>query len=144
MKSSHGGKRSGAGKPRGTQWPTTAKKEEVRELTRTLITGHIREMVEAQIKKAKGVRFLVTRDAKRQKFVPVTKHMLKHGLAVGEVLEVWEKAPDTGAFNALCDRAMDRAAQPVAVDGKLRLQTATMTDEELLGVVREIMDKCRA
>jgi len=37
LKSTMGGKRPGAGKPKGTKWPSTLRKEEARELVRRYV-----------------------------------------------------------------------------------------------------------
>lgn len=110
LKSSRGGRRSGAGRKKGHKWPSTIAKEVARELTRKAITAELLPMIEAQIAKAKGIKFLVTRDKSTGKFIPVTAALLKE-LAPEDLIEVWEKTPDTQAFNTLTDRALDKSKE---------------------------------
>lgn len=77
-------------------------------------------MIYAQIEAAKGIKYLMAREKKGGKFVPVTEGMAK-AIAEGtdtkhELMEVWEKPPSTHAFADLMDRSLDKASQPVAVE----------------------------
>ena len=47
LKSTMGGKRPGAGKPKGTKWPSTLRKEEARELVRRYVTEHLPQYLDA-------------------------------------------------------------------------------------------------
>jgi hypothetical protein len=94
LKSSHGGRRPGAGRKRGTRWPSTIAKEQARELVRQAITQELQPLLEAQIANAKGIRYLVVRDKRTGKFLRVTKAMARARLGRDEeVIEVWEKDP---------------------------------------------------
>src|SRR5215831_18767460 len=43
----HGGKREGAGYPKGVKWPSTLRKEEARELVRRYVTERLPEYLDA-------------------------------------------------------------------------------------------------
>lgn len=72
-------------------------------------------MVRAHIKKAKGLSYLVTRDAKTGKFIRVTSTTLKN---TQTAIEVWEKEPDVSAFKELLDRAIDRPKETLEIEDK--------------------------
>ena len=76
-------------------------------------------MIYAQIEAAKGIKYLMAREKRGGKFVPVTEDMAK-AIAEGqdtqhELMEVWEKPPSTQAFSDLLDRSLDKPAQSVAL-----------------------------
>ena len=127
MANGHGGKRPGAGKPKGAQNVSTITKAEQRESHRRIIDQHVAEMIAAQIDHAKGLKYLVTRE-KSGKFVRVTEAMAKERLGDESfIVEVWEKDPSTQAFSDLMNRAYDKPKeqeQEVAVTGKLVIEVA--------------------
>lgn len=106
MKTGHGGKRKGAGKKKGTLWPSTLDKIAAREEVRKLVTEHAREMTLAQIRQACGAMYLVTRDKHSGKFIRVGPAMAANGNE--ETIEVWEKDPSTPAYTDLMNRAIDK------------------------------------
>jgi hypothetical protein len=115
-KSSHGGKRPGAGKPKGHKATATLEKIAAREFVRARVTAQLGPLVDAQLAHALGLKYLVTRD-KSGKFVRVTEAMARSAKD-GDTIEVWEKDPSTPAFTYLLDRALDRPAEqeiPIAV-----------------------------
>jgi hypothetical protein len=108
-KSSHGGRRSGAGKPKGTLAQGTLDKIAARELVRQRVTAQLGPLVDAQLANAIGLKYLVTRDRTTGKFVRVTEAMARtKKKGDEEVIEVWEKDPSVQAFTYLLDRALDR------------------------------------
>ncbi len=110
-----GGKRKGAGRPKGTKEPKRLEKEAARAVLRNLVTASLRPMVEAQIENAMGLKYLVVRDKRTGKFQRVGEAMAR--LQSGEELvEVWEKDPSVHAFADLLDRTLDRPAAHVNVD----------------------------
>lgn len=120
-KSTHGGKRTGAGKPKGHQAQATLDKIAAREFVRQRVTAQLGPLVDAQMKQALGLKYLITREKKTGKFVRVTEAMArkKRG-STEETIEVWEKDPSTPAFQYLLDRALDRPAEqeiPIKVTG---------------------------
>jgi hypothetical protein len=121
-----GGKRLGAGKPKGHRSKNTLDKIAARELTRQLVTQHIGPMVEAQIAHSKGIKYLVGRLKSGGKWERVTQDKLQAMLDGQDdgsiVLEVWDKDPSVQAFTDLMNRAIDKPAeqeQAVAVSGEL-------------------------
>jgi hypothetical protein len=103
-----GGKRNGAGRPKGKE-PKTLEKEAAREYVRQMVTQALQPMVEAQIKHAKGLSYLMVRDAASGKFVRVTEAMARQTLRPGEtIVEAWEKDPSVQAFSDLLNRALDK------------------------------------
>lgn len=116
MKKGHGGKRPGAGKPKGTKWPSTIAKEQARELVRQMITAELEPIVGAHITNAQGTKYLVTRNAKTGKFERVSKErmeaLLESGDAELETIEVYDKDPSVEAFKTLLDRALDKPQEP--------------------------------
>lgn len=128
MKNTHGGKRVGAGKPKGHKAKSTLAKEAARELTRTLVTQHLEPLIEAQVANAMGIKYLVVREKKTGKFLRVTEAMAKAKAAAldanEEIIEVWEKDPSVQAFTDLMNRAIDKPSEPpqdVALHGTLVL-----------------------
>lgn len=126
----HGGKRAGAGKPKGSKLPKTIAKEAARELVRQIVGHNLRPMVEAQVANAVGIKYLVTRDKKSGKFIRVTEAMARTRLASNEeIIEVWEKDPSTPAFTDLMNRALDKPAeqpQQITLTGALELVPARL------------------
>ena len=119
-----GGKRKGAGKPKGVLWPTTiagrVAKAEARELVRQAITAELQPLINAQISNAIGIKYLVARDPKTGKF----ERIGPEGLTPDATIEVWQKDPSVQAFTELLNRALDKSAdQPasVAVTGDLKI-----------------------
>ncbi len=112
MANGHGGRRPGAGGPKGVRWQTTLAKEAAREELRRLLTPYMQSIVEAQVKSALGLKYLVTRDPKNGKFTKVTEAMARNLSKKGvEIIEVWEKDPSTPAFTTLADRYFDKPAE---------------------------------
>src|SRR5262245_35095588 len=68
-KSSHGGKRAGAGRPNGAKGRQTLEKEAAMALLREKIGEEIGPLVQAQIDAAIGIRHLMFRDPKSRKCV---------------------------------------------------------------------------
>lgn len=137
---SRGGSRPGAGRPAGSKDPQTLAKEAGRELARTIILADLRPLLLAQLAKAKGFSYLVRRDIASGKFVPVRKRDLKK--FAHDLIEVWETRPDTSAFVALMDRALDRAAMPVDLTVKQQ-PVEQMSTDELVAEVQSILDKLK-
>ena len=112
-----GGKRKGAGRPKGQQ---TLDKEAMREIVRQRVGAELGPMLEAQISNAKGIKYLVARDKNTGKFEKLTEAKAKARLSGGEsdreVIEVWEERPNVQAFTDLLNRAIDKPAEQVTLD----------------------------
>lgn len=115
LKKGRGGKRPGAGMPKGYKTHKTIAKEAAREALRQLILQRMEQLVGAQIAHAEGLKYLVTRDRKSGKFIRVTEAMAKakQGDGKEETIEVWEKDPSVQAFTDLMNRAIDKPAEQV-------------------------------
>jgi hypothetical protein len=121
-----GGKRPGAGRPKGSKEKGTLAKEAAREALRLIVTEHMREMAEAQIAAAKGTKYLVYRNKLGGEFRAVTKAMIDEGILEKEnvTIEVWDKQPSTPAFTDLMNRALDKPKeqeQEVKITGEAEL-----------------------
>ena len=114
-----GGKRPGAGRPKGSKEKHTLEKEEARAALRAMVTAQLAPLVDAQVKNALGISYLVVRDKKKGKFIRVSEAMARVKLGdTEEVVEVWEKDPNVQAFTDLMNRALDKPAEqeiPVAL-----------------------------
>lgn len=125
-----GGKRPGAGLPRGFKFPKTLEKEAAREFTRQLVTAELPELVGAQIAHAKGIQHFVLR-TKDGKFEKVTS--ADAALAAmndpDSVYEFWEKDPSVQAFTDLLNRALDKPKeqeQEIKLTGEVQLVARLM------------------
>lgn len=108
-----GGKRDGSGRKVGSKSASTYTKEQARDALRQIVLQEMRELAAAQIANAKGLKYLVTRNAKSGKFERVTKERMEALLESGdsetlETIEVWDKDPSVQAFTDLMNRALDK------------------------------------
>lgn len=109
MAGTHGGKRAGAGRRHGSKGTKTLAKEAAREFVRQRVTEALGPLLEAQIKHALGLSYLMVREAASGKFVRVTEAMARESLKPGEtIIEAWEKDPSVQAFTDLLNRALDK------------------------------------
>ena len=74
--SKHGGKRVGAGKPKGHQAQATLDKIAAREFVRQRVTAQLGPLVDAHLANALGIKYLVTRN-RAGKFIRVTEAMAR-------------------------------------------------------------------
>jgi hypothetical protein len=110
-----GGKRPGAGRPKGSKEQSTLTKEAAREALRQIVLQDLRGMTEAQMAAAKGIKYLVYRNRIGGEFKVATKELLESGALGGEnvIVEVWDKQPSTPAFTDLMNRALDKPKEQV-------------------------------
>lgn len=113
-----GGKRPGAGRPKGTTGiplASTISKQQARDALREAVIREMSEMIEAQVKHAKGLSYLVARHKTSGKFEKLTADEAELLLSGEEservVIEVWEKDPSVQAFTDLMNRALDKPAE---------------------------------
>ena len=108
------------GPKKGAKYAPTIAKEQAREALRTIVLERMREMTEAQIASACGVKYLVSRDKKTGKFVTLsaTDKRLQAGYEdeEREVVEVWQEKPSTPAFTDLMNRAIDKPVEQVQME----------------------------
>lgn len=118
-----GGKRPGAGMPKGTKLKPTLDKMAAREFVRQRVTAVLGPLIDAQVANAQGLKYLVTRDKRTGKFIRVTEAMARRkqdpeaGDDNEEIIEVWEKDPSVQAFSDLLNRALDKPAEQLKVTG---------------------------
>jgi hypothetical protein len=117
-----GGKRPGAGLPKGYKFPSTLTKDAIRARVQARVSAQLDPLLDAQIANAQGIKYLVVRQKTTGKFLRVTEAMarLRSNREPGEdeeVIEVWEKDPSVQAFTDLMNRAADKPIEAVQVSG---------------------------
>jgi hypothetical protein len=99
----------GGGMPKGHKTRKTLAKEAAREILRARVLAELDPLIQAQIKNALEVSFLVVRDTRNGKFLRVAESMAKAQLGTNEeLIQVWAKDPNLQAFTDLMDRALDK------------------------------------
>jgi hypothetical protein len=111
-----GGARPNSGPKKGAKYAKTIDKELAREMLRQLVKESLREMTEAQIANAMGLKFLMVREKLTGKFKRVGEMGAKALNPDEEIIEVWEKDPSVQAFQDLLDRTLDKPKQSVDLD----------------------------
>lgn len=126
-----GGKRPGAGRPKGSKNKATMEKEAAREALRVIVTREMEDMTAAQIAAAKGLKFLVKRNKAGGKFEIVTEEQVKSGLFddPSVVIEVWDKQPSTPAYIELMNRALDKPTEQQRVEHSGGIELAWKSSE---------------
>lgn len=128
LKNTHGGKRAGAGKPKGTKNAATISKEVAREILRQRVLKDMEPMVAAQIANAQGISHFMLRDPKTGKFERITDPdqiqaaLNAEGATEGSSYYIWTKDPSVQAFTDLMNRAIDKPAeqqQDIKIDSTL-------------------------
>ena len=108
-----GGRRKGAGRPKGSKEVKTLEKEAAREHLRQRVIAEMDGLLDAQFSAAKGIKYLVVRE-KSGKFTKLTKDQAGIKIASGdEILELWEERPSTPAFTDLMNRALDKPVEQI-------------------------------
>lgn len=141
-----GGKRAGAGKPKGTKHAATISKEQAREALRQIVTARMTELVSAQLDNATGIRHLMMRDPKTGKFErvattaddpAVAAAQIDAALATGNAFWIYTKDPSVQAFTDLMNRALDKPKeQEITVEVKA---TQDMSDDELIATAQALL-----
>jgi hypothetical protein len=114
LKSTHGGKRPGAGKPKGVKWASTIEKEAARELVRQRITERLAPLVDAQIDSAIGISHFMLRDKLTGQWMRLTDPdqivaaLNDPKAKQGSTFLVYTKDPNSNAAKDMLDRAIDR------------------------------------
>lgn len=107
------------GPKKGAIYKPTLDKAQAREALRRIVIREMESLVSAQLANAKGLKYLVARNAKTGKFERVTPAMLDAADdELQERIEVWEKDPSIQAFADLMNRALDKPAEHVELTGK--------------------------
>jgi hypothetical protein len=109
MPNNHGGKRPGAGLPKGYKFPKTIEKELERERLRQLVIAHMEPMTLAQIEHAKGVSYMVLRHPDGTFSRATDEAMIDLACQQGaESFKIFTQAPNPAAYKDLMDRALDK------------------------------------
>lgn len=125
-----GGKRDGAGRPKGSKTAATLSKEAARELLRQRVLKDMEPMVAAQIAHAQGISHFMLRDPKSGKFERLTDPdqiqaaLNADGAEEGSSYYIWTKDPSVQAFTDLMNRALDKPKEQEAdlnIRGALRM-----------------------
>jgi hypothetical protein len=117
--------------PKGYKTQKTLAKEAAREVLVARVLAELGPLVDAQIKNALGISFLVIRDRKGGKFVRVAESGAKAGLtSQEEVVEVWAKDPNVQAFTDLMNRALGKpvAQETVSMSGGIEIRWKDLED----------------
>jgi hypothetical protein len=116
-----GGKRPNSGPKKGTTYQPTIDKAAARQALRSVVLRHMDAMLEAQIKNAQGIKYLVKRAKAGGKFEKVSADQLEDVLAGQDdgslMLEVWEERPNVQAFTDLMNRALDKPSEHLELTG---------------------------
>jgi hypothetical protein len=117
----HGGRRPGAGKPRGYKHAHTLAKEEVRRQLTELVARELEALTKAQIQNALGVRYTFLRDSNgRWAYLtdPLEIQEALNSGDEGQVFWTYAKPPSIRAFAYLTDQAIGKAPQAVTLAGE--------------------------
>jgi hypothetical protein len=136
-KGNNGGARPGAGKPRGVKWPSTLRKEEARELVRRYVTERLPQFLDAMSDNITGIRHLMMRDPKTGKFERVTgdAKQIDKALKSNNACWIYTKDPNVQAFTDLLNRAIDKPAEHVEIEGAGSITIRWQTGEKESGDV---------
>ena len=126
-----GGKRPGAGRPKGTTGipqAATIEKSIARELIRQRILARMAPLVDAQLDNAEGIKHFMLRDPETGQFQRLTDPdqivaalNMPHDEANSHYL-IYTKDPSIQAFTDLMNRAIDKPKeqeQELAIDAKV-------------------------
>lgn len=112
-KDPRGGKRPGAGRPKGTVNLSTITKEQARDALRQIVLEKMERLVSAQLDNATGIRHFIVRGA-GGKFERLTDpEQIEAALNADEAEEgktywIYTKDPSVQAFTDLMNRALDK------------------------------------
>jgi len=127
LKKTHGGKRAGAGMPKGTVLPKTLEKQAAKDLLRERVIARLLPIVDATIDSATGIRHFMLRNPEDGTFKRLTDAAeidaaLAHPDAKeGSSFWIYVKDPQTPAAVTLLDRAIGKPIEELQVDGAMKL-----------------------
>lgn len=114
----HGGRRPGAGKPKGYKHAHTLTKEFGRQLVREQVLAHLGPMLQAQIQHSQGISHFMLRN-RDGKFERITDpDTIQAALNVGNPNSyyIFTKDPSVQAFTDLLNRALDKPVEAVNIE----------------------------
>ncbi len=105
------------GKQKGSKNQATVDKEFHREVLRQLVVSQLEPMALAQVEHAKGVQYMVLRMPDGSFARATDEKQIDAACAIGaSAFKIMTQAPNTQAFTALLDRALDKPKeQPLEV-----------------------------
>lgn len=130
----HGGKREGAGLPKGFKFPETLNKEEARKQMQAYILKRLQPLLQAQSSLARGLQYVYqivdTKDdrgkvLKREHIQIKDPDQIAHALDVmegfvdaedGEYFYLTAEKPDVRAIDSMIDRTFGKATQMIEND----------------------------
>jgi hypothetical protein len=116
-----GGRRPGAGKPKGYKHANTLAKEELRRQLAERVARDFEALTDAQIQLALGVRHTFRRDVNGRWVHLIDPQEIQEALnsgADGDVYWIYAKPPSIRAFAYLTDQAIGKAPQAVTLAGE--------------------------
>jgi hypothetical protein len=133
-----GGKRPGAGRPKGAPNKATVEQRELERQFKEQIAAELLPLAQAMIRKAKGVEHLQAQDPKTGQWVSVTDPQMMAKVLNGpeQYRRLSAKDPDTPALKECWDRLFGQAKQHVEVEDVTSV--TQMSDEELKALILEI------
>jgi hypothetical protein len=124
LMSNHGGRRPGAGRPKGSKTAETLAKEAAREVVRKQVIAELEPLIEAQIVAAMGDSHCFARDTATSQWRLIEDERLAARAeathADGNFIRIFTADPSVRAFADLMDRALDkprRQEQEIKVSG---------------------------
>jgi hypothetical protein len=138
-----GGKRPGAGKPKGTkQAPSAAMRDklECRRIYHERVSQQLEPIIEAQLAAARGVCHMMAQDAKGQWTRVTDPEAMLRCLNSGQTLyRVYAQNPDQRAIIDILDRELGKPKE--TIDLQASVNVATLSDAELKARMLALLQK---
>ncbi len=136
MAKQRGGRREGAGRPKGAKSASTITKEQAREALRQVVIAQMEKLVAAQLDNATGIRHFIVRGP-GGKFERLTEpEQIEAALNADEAEEgktywIYTKDPSVQAFTDLMNRALDKPKeQEQEIEHKGEIRFRWLGDDE--------------
>lgn len=114
----HGGKREGAGRPPGSLNPSTLKKKAIRDRLLARYEAEADAMWDAQFAHARGVSYMRLRNPDGSFARATDEKQIDAAIAAGAAwFNIFTESPNTQAFVALSDRAIDKPTEHLEHSG---------------------------
>lgn len=140
---SHGGKRPGAGKPKGTtQAPSAAMRDraECRRVYHERVSRQLEPIVDAEVAAALGVSHMMAQDAKGQWTRVTDPDAMLRCLNGGTAFyRIYAQNPDLRAVTDILDRELGKPKE--TLDLQASVNVATLSDEELQARLLAVLKK---